>query len=627
MADELTIAMRLRGARQVNAGLAGTSKEIDRINASARRSVAPLGRMSRSLERTGTVLTRRLTLPIAIAGGFAVKMSIDFDTSMRKIVGLVGIGKDTVNGWKDDIRDMSRETGIGMTQLADALFFVTSAGFRGAAAMRVLRASARASAAGLGETKTVADAVTSAVNAYGEKVLSASSATDVLVAGVREGKMPVDALAGSIGQVLGVASEVGVSFQEVTAIAATLSRVGAPVNRTMTGIRFLLTSLVNPTSKAAKVLKGVGLSADDVRNSIKKRGLLTTLQDLRKRLPIQDFLQVVGGARGVIVALGLVGKHGKVVDHIMKKVKHSTGSTDKAFKAMAEGPGFKLHKAINNLKVSMEQFGDALTPLVVALAGAFSGLASGIGKMGAAGVVLLATLALLGPALRVVAFGMKVYAASTMLAEGATFGATAGTLGLSAALLACPLTWIVLGIAALAIGLFILYKRSARFREIVQSTFHWIKSHWRLLAVLFGGPLGLAIVVLVNHFKSVKRIAMVVFHWIEKIAKKIGKLAKPLGKIAGIAGKAGGIIGGGANKVEGLLGGLAVGGPVTQSGPYLVGERGPEIVRLPRGAHVEANGAGGSTRELVTVPVQLMLDGRLVAESTARVLADRRARR
>jgi TP901 family phage tail tape measure protein len=625
MADELTIAMRLRGARAVNSQLAGTSKEIDRINAAARRSTAPLGRMSKSLERTGAVLTRRLTLPILVAGGFAVKMSMDFDTSLRKIVGLVGISRKTVFGWKNDMRDLSRETGVGLEDIAQGMFFITSAGFRGAAALRIMRAAAIASAAGLGDMHTVADAVTSAVNAYGEGTLKASKATDILVAGVREGKMPVDALAGAVGSVLGVASEVGVSFAEVTATAATLSRVGAPVNRTMTGIRFMLTSLVNPSGKAAKALKSVGLSSDDIRDSLKKRGLIRTLQDLKAKLPIQDFLKVVGGARGVIVGLGLVGKHANAVNGILDRTEHSTGSTSRAFKAMAEGPGFKMHKAINSLKVSLEELGDVLAPTVVRMAQGIGKIADAFSGLGKAGVVLLAGLALLGPMLKVVSFGLKVFRAQAMLAAGAEFGATAGATSLTAALLACPVTWIVLGLAAIAIGLFILYKRVKVFRDTVQGTFKWIKAHWRLLAVLLGGPVGLAIVSLVNHFKTLRHWAEAVYKMVMRIVHAIGRIKFPHVPGSGFLKKGAGLLGKGAGIAEGILGGAATGGTIMSSGRWLVGEKGPEVVTLPRGAHVEANGGGGG--ELVTVPVVLTLDGRVIAESTARVTADRRARR
>jgi hypothetical protein len=43
----------------------------------------------------GRSMTRFVTLPMAIAGGAAVKMQKDFEYSMQKIVGLVGVASET----------------------------------------------------------------------------------------------------------------------------------------------------------------------------------------------------------------------------------------------------------------------------------------------------------------------------------------------------------------------------------------------------------------------------------------------------------------------------------------------------------------------------------------------------
>jgi TP901 family phage tail tape measure protein len=118
-----------------------------------------------------------------------------------------------VEEWNSQVLDMSRSVGRGPTELADALFFVTSAGIRGAEAMEVLEMAAKASAAGMGETKVVADLVTSAMNAFGKENLSAAEATDILTATVREGKAEADSLAQAMGFVLPVAAEMGVKFR------------------------------------------------------------------------------------------------------------------------------------------------------------------------------------------------------------------------------------------------------------------------------------------------------------------------------------------------------------------------------------------------------------------------------
>ena len=158
---------------------------------------------------------QKFSLPLALAGGAAIKMGADFDKSMTKIKSLVGLAGDQVDKMGKQAREMAKNTGISSQQAGDALFYITSAGLEGAEAMSVLDASLKASASGLGDVSQVADLATSAMNAYGSDTLSASDATDVLTAAVREGKLNSEDLASSMGQVLPVASNMGVSLMRL----------------------------------------------------------------------------------------------------------------------------------------------------------------------------------------------------------------------------------------------------------------------------------------------------------------------------------------------------------------------------------------------------------------------------
>ena len=182
------------------------------------------GRIASSAGSLGNTLKFAVTLPLVGLAAASVRMSSTFGASLAKIVGLVGIAREQVDGWREDILKLGGATGKAPQELADALFFVTSAGIRGDEALKVLAASARASAAGLGETKVVADAVTSAVNAYGVSNLSAAKATDILVATVREGKAEADSIAQSVGRILPIASELAVGFDQVGASVAAMTR-------------------------------------------------------------------------------------------------------------------------------------------------------------------------------------------------------------------------------------------------------------------------------------------------------------------------------------------------------------------------------------------------------------------
>jgi TP901 family phage tail tape measure protein len=381
---QVVVVGNVRQAQQALAELSGSA-------AAAESGLAALGKRLQAqgavITRTGQAMTRWLTLPIALVSGAAIKMSMDFEQSMTKIQGLVGVSRQQVAAWSDEVLNLAKGLPQSPKELADALFFVTSAGLRGQQAMDALTASARAAAAGLGETKTVADAVTSAMIAYSGSGLTAAQATDTLIATVREGKMPVEDLAGSIGGVLSAASLAGVSLQEVGGIIASLTRVSVPTARAVTGLRFVLQALQRPSNEAQDVLAGVGLSVADVQRSIRERGLFQTLQMLAKRFDVTSasgmaaFQTLVGGSRGWLVVAPMVGDAAKTVGQTIDKVRASAGVTDKAFEAMSQTVGFRLRAAWTSVQVALIRFGDAIAPAVVAVAAAVTGLADAFMKL------------------------------------------------------------------------------------------------------------------------------------------------------------------------------------------------------------------------------------------------------
>lgn len=83
------------------------------------------------LRRLGRQMSLSITAPIVGAATAVAKFGAGFDESLAKIVGLVGVNRDQVNAWRGDLLKLGTETGQGPGALAEALFFVTSAGARG----------------------------------------------------------------------------------------------------------------------------------------------------------------------------------------------------------------------------------------------------------------------------------------------------------------------------------------------------------------------------------------------------------------------------------------------------------------------------------------------------------------
>lgn len=461
--------------------------------------------------KAGKNLSLKLTAPIVALGGAAFKMSSDFESSMAKIVGLVGVASEEVEAWEGQVKDLAGTYGKSAGEAADALFFITSAGLRGADATSTLEAALKASAVGLGDVTTIADLATSAMNAYGSNVLSAGSATDVMVAAVREGKLEASELAGSMGKVLPIASAMGVSFDEVGATFAALSRTGTGASEAATQLRGILGALLKPTGDAEKQLTELGLSSSDLRKQIGEQGLFATLQTLTSAFGDNETAQarVFGNVRALAGVMDLMGANVSTTEAIFNSMADTTGSLDDAFEVTAETTGFKMAQAFSQTKIALMEFGDIIAPLIVRVADAIKGLADRFRDMDDRTkkiiVITAGFLALLGPGLLIVGkfaamfgvlfktigFTIQVVQAmrgATVASSAATKVATIATklwTGavklLNLAMKKNPIGMIVTGVVIL-IGLFVAaYKRFETFRVVVNTVVNAVIGYFEFM--------------------------------------------------------------------------------------------------------------------------------------------------
>lgn len=300
----------------------------------------------------------------------SVTAFIDFEATMVRTVTLAGSSEASMHRLSAEVLALAGNVGRGPQELAEALYFVQSSGISAANAMEVVEVSAKAAALGLGETQTVADAITSVLNAYGEENISAAQATDTLVAAVREGKGEADAIAGAIGRVIPVASEMGVEFEEVAAGIAALTRTGLDANEAVTALRGIMVGLLDPTDRAVEVLKEYGLSVSGIQRSIADEGLLETLTMMRDKFEGNDraMAAVFGNVRALTGALSLLGTNAAEAQAVFDAVRNSAGSLDKGFSRLEQTTGFKLKQAFAEIQSAMIEVGGAFAPFVAEVA-------------------------------------------------------------------------------------------------------------------------------------------------------------------------------------------------------------------------------------------------------------------
>ena len=373
------------------ADLQRLARQADSTSARIKVLGAQMQLVGRTMTSVGQTMTRKVSMPLALIGGYAVKTAAEFETSFAKIQGLVGVSASEIGELEEAAARLGPATGRSSNEAAEALFFITSAGLRGAEAVETLEASLKASAIGLGETAVVADLVTSATNAYGSSVLSATRATDTLTAAVRYGKLEPADLAGSMGMVLPVASAMGVSFDQVGAAFAAMSRTGTDASTAATQLRQILATILNPTKEARDELEKYGLSAQGLRQQLRERGLLSVLQTLTSTLGLNDdaIAKVFGNIRALSGVLDLMGSNVQATEQIFADMANTTGMLDDAFAITADTAAFKFQQALANLKEELRGVGEDLLPIAERLVEIVGNIAKGFADLNPATQELL----------------------------------------------------------------------------------------------------------------------------------------------------------------------------------------------------------------------------------------------
>ena len=418
-------------AEQINILISATNTASGQFAAVSRDAAT----MGANLTRVGRTLTRTVSLPLAAIGVAATKMAVTFDEEMTKVITLVGVADAQVNQWREDILALGPAIGRGPTELARALFVVTSAGERGANALEVVRQAGMAAAIGLGDTATTARAVTAAMQAYKDAGLSASRATEILVATVREGNLVAEDLAGSLGRVLGTAAQLGVEFDEVGGFIATFTRLGVSAEEATTALRQILASILKPVKDTEDALATAGLSAAMLRDQLGREGLVSVLELLMDSFGgnIEMLAKVIPNIRALSGVLGTAGVQSAAFAEINRNIANSLGIVEEGFSRVQDTPAQQWRAFTAEAQAMFIELGANLIPTFLKLMDTIRGVIDGWSRLsdGAQGVIIkLAGIAvLLGPMVLTVGLVSKAYlglaAAFKVAADGAILFAAA----------------------------------------------------------------------------------------------------------------------------------------------------------------------------------------------------------
>ena len=294
--------------------------------------------------------------------GTIIKSAIEFEAALANVSTLVDTNTVSMKAFEEQIVDMAPKVQKSTTELANGLYQVVSAGIDTAKAMDVVNVAARAGVAGLTDTFTAVDIITTGLNAYGKSAEEAEQVSDVLFQTVKLGKTTFGELANFLGPVLPMANTLGISLEEVGAAMSTMTAAGLRTDISATALRATLSSLIQNASK----FRDIGIDVIKVAGEEGLTGVMNRLKEATGG-DIEAIQKLMPNVRALAAVLTITGSGAEKFTRDLKEMRDAAGSTEEAFQKQS----VTTKAAWNEMKANFSAFaasvGEGLLPIVRAI--------------------------------------------------------------------------------------------------------------------------------------------------------------------------------------------------------------------------------------------------------------------
>ena len=392
MAGDEDLVIRFKAdLDEIKRGLRSVKKDAGEVGGSLSGGLKSAGKALGGIKSAfGAIAAIGAGLAIANQFKSAVKELSAFNLKIAEVNTLLPKTNRVTGDTEKAIKSLSVQFGKDKGDLAAAYYDVISAGSTDAAkSLELLETATKASIVGVTDTKTATGAILSVMNAYGEETLSAGQAATKLFTIVQKGRTTFPELAGSIGDVVPLAANLGVSLDELGGALAVSTRVSGNTAKSVTQLTAAFSNILKPTETAKKTIgllnKELGTSIDFSAKALKEKGLqkfLGEIFDATKQFKNQEQIlsNRFGSVRAVRGVLSLTGKNFEETKDAIKAVNEQTETLNEGFNVISGTLSAKFDKAIENSKAGFTRFAEFVEPTLITLVDQFNFLAVKAGE-------------------------------------------------------------------------------------------------------------------------------------------------------------------------------------------------------------------------------------------------------
>jgi len=266
----------------------------------------------------------------AVAGEFktGVKDAAAFENALAKI-GAKGV--ENLGGIRAGLLDVSNELGESLPEMVEAASEALRRGIPEDNLIDFIKTSSKLAGASGEELTTVVNGLADTIMAYRLDASAAADVADKFAVAQRSGKVAVGELSVAMGVLAPIASELGVSYEEMIAVFETGTDRGMKMRNVMSAMQSMMENLLRPTGETAQALEGMGLSAESAGKMIAEGGLVKFLTQVGP----ENLEKLAGSASELSLMLAILGQDaGASFNEALGNLQASAGAVDQAFETV-----------------------------------------------------------------------------------------------------------------------------------------------------------------------------------------------------------------------------------------------------------------------------------------------------
>ncbi|EJD8540032.1 phage tail tape measure protein [Staphylococcus pseudintermedius] len=331
-----------------------------------------LQEIGRNMQSIGRSMSLYVTAPVVAGFGAAVKKSIDFDDSMRKVKATSGATSGEFQQLRDKALEMGAKTKFSASQSAEALNYMALAGWDTKEMMTGIDGVMQLAAASGEDLGSVSDIVTDSLTAFGLKAKDSGHFADVLAQASSKANTDVRGLGEAFKYAAPVAGALGYTVEDTSIAIGLMSNAGIKGEKAGTALRTMFTNLAKPTKAMKNQMDELGISITDSQgNMLPMRDVMDQLRGKFKGLSKDQQASAAAtifGKEAMSGALAVINASDEDYKKLTKSIDNSAGASKRMADEMEGGIGGSIRRmksAIESLAISI---GDVLAPYIKRLA-------------------------------------------------------------------------------------------------------------------------------------------------------------------------------------------------------------------------------------------------------------------